>query len=635
MKTPLTGSRGLVGATLALGLTVFGARLWLVHRYGSAMPFFDQWDAEGWALLKPWQEGRLTWAAMVAPHLEHRIFWTRAMVLGLFELNGGQWDGKVEMVAGAALFTAVLTAVTLVATRSWTVAGGHGHAGLTGGMAVLGALPFGWENPLSGFASVFYFLLGFSLLALWGLGTRPVGSAGWWAGVFGAVAACFSMGSGPLAAAVAGGWVAANCLRHRARPTAGEGLTLTVCVTVVAMGLALRTEVSGHAYLHATGAAAWARALGHNLAWPFSDGSPWVALVLYLPLAGLGVVWLRRRPSRAGLAGGLLPVGAWVLLQAAAMSYARGGDGQGAPPSRYLDLLAAGVAVNLLAVWLLAGLARPSNPLVVAGRQRADRALALGGAWAWTLFLAAGLTRLTIHDFRADLPSRRENLRQGVANVRAFLIGGDAAALRDKPVFNLPYPDTRALANYLLDPTLQATLPAVIRPPLDLEPETGPPFIFRPEGVFPSLRAASTPADGPAWGSGGPGQTGEFRARLRPAPRLPYLRWELAGDLGVAGADLGLRVEDVTGARAQVVQPPRPNGKNPRWRAEYAPVPAGAARVVALDRDARHGFAFRAPVEVGPLSRWVDWLLRRGLWVFGAGVLGLAWTLAAGMKVKG
>ena len=195
--------------------------------------------------------------------------------------------------------------------------------------------------------------------------------------------------------------------------------------------------------------------MGHDLGWPWG-GSALVAVAAYLPWAGLLVAWLRRPEAggreRAGVVNGTLLVGGWVLLQVLAMAYARGADGRGAPASRYLDLLAAGAAVNALAAWLLADGIRP-------------RGLALLAATVWTLGLVVGLGRQAVADFRTALPAKRDSLRLQEANVRALLADGDVAAWRDQPMFALPFPDAEILATYLRDPTIGAALPAVIRPP--------------------------------------------------------------------------------------------------------------------------------------------------------------------------
>ncbi|MBE7213072.1 MAG: hypothetical protein INR65_18830, partial [Gluconacetobacter diazotrophicus] len=69
---------------LALFLVVVGTRFWLVERYATPLPYWDQWDGIGALILKPWLEGHLHFAALIVPHNEHRIFLTRVWSLGIF-----------------------------------------------------------------------------------------------------------------------------------------------------------------------------------------------------------------------------------------------------------------------------------------------------------------------------------------------------------------------------------------------------------------------------------------------------------------------------------------------------------------------------------------------------------------------
>src|SRR5271166_3272771 len=85
--------------TLSLFLTGLGARLWLVGRCGSPLPFWDEWEVARVVYL-PFFAGKLSLAALFSAHNEHRIFFTRVYSLVLLLLNG-QWDSQVEMVGNA------------------------------------------------------------------------------------------------------------------------------------------------------------------------------------------------------------------------------------------------------------------------------------------------------------------------------------------------------------------------------------------------------------------------------------------------------------------------------------------------------------------------------------------------------
>ena len=74
-----------------LFLSVVGARLWLISKYGNSVPFWDQWDAEAAGLIQPILHRSFHWEVLFASHNEHRILCTRVIALLLFYMNR-QWD---------------------------------------------------------------------------------------------------------------------------------------------------------------------------------------------------------------------------------------------------------------------------------------------------------------------------------------------------------------------------------------------------------------------------------------------------------------------------------------------------------------------------------------------------------------
>jgi len=157
---------------LSVFLIGLGARLWLIARFGTPLPFWDQWE-EARVVYIPFFEGKLSLADLFSAHNEHRIFCSRVYGLALMLLNR-QWDGQLEMVADAVLHCATLAGLGWLMfrwldKRSWLL--------IWLPLALVLVLPFGWENSLGGFQSVFYIFLLLSLLTLWLLGVRAPGSA--------------------------------------------------------------------------------------------------------------------------------------------------------------------------------------------------------------------------------------------------------------------------------------------------------------------------------------------------------------------------------------------------------------------------------------------------------------------------
>ena len=624
---------------LALFLLVVGARLWMVRSYTTPLPFWDQWDAEGAAILKPWLDGSLSLGSFFAPHNEHRVALSRGLTFLLF-LASGQWDAQPAMVFNALVcgLVAVLIAAVggrLAASRE-TAPGLESHrlpvvAALAA--AALFVLPFGWENTLGGFQSQFYFLLLFSLVALWGLGGGEPGSRRWWVGFGGAVLACFSMASGCFAAAAVLGLEVLRWVRTRgARPTRATWINVAVCLLFVVAGWLSTSVVPHHATLKVESVPAFFRAAGRYLAWPFIS-RPLLFLPLQLPLVWLVVAYLRGgnflRPQRGVEL--VLVCGIWSWLQAGVTAFARGGQ-EAVPPSRYQDLLAFGALVNFFALLLIfrhAGRASADPAALAPSQPRGFLRFAAGGALAlWLGLLGFGLWERTQVNVEIEIPEHAARLQAQERNVRGYVATGDFSRyLANKKLMEIPYPDPRRLAGLLRDPALRAILPANVRAPVPLVavPGASAGEVWVPGGVAPGTRLPP-PDFVPVWGSFGDAQEsaqGEARLRLAAPVTMAYLRFHFAGGIGESGLTFALR--DVASQRTTPFAPYR--APFDRWRADHLPAPGRGIEVVAVDASSSAWFAFSAPVEVSAVSYWTGFLLRRGGIVLGVGAT--AFTVAA------
>src|SRR5271166_1089505 len=101
---------------VALFLVLFGARAALLSYAANPTPFFDEWDGDGFLLLKPYLQGYLGIADLLAPYNEHRIVITRLLVLSIFHLSG-YWDVVLQMIVNAILDTATVVAVSYALAR--------------------------------------------------------------------------------------------------------------------------------------------------------------------------------------------------------------------------------------------------------------------------------------------------------------------------------------------------------------------------------------------------------------------------------------------------------------------------------------------------------------------------------------
>lgn len=436
-----------------LFLATWGARLFVIDRYGSDVPQTDQWYAEGERVLLPYQQGELRPSVFLEPHNEHRIACTRALLLSLFILNG-QWDARLECVVNAAIFS-VLAALAFVWAQDvlprwwqlmWLV-----------GLALFAVPPIAWENVVHGFHSQQYFVLLFSLVSVALLLTSSPLSFRWHAGAGCALLAQLSMASG-LLAPVAVALTLAVTVRSR-QDWRDRRITICACLLLALLGLLAFFAVPGENQFKARGVVDYLLSMGRFLQWqyerlfPFRN-NPWI--VLLAPLEWLPWFWLswefaRRPKSLAPKAVVVVALGGWVLMHFAASSYSRG---YGAPwvASRYVDTLVVGFAINALA--LLVKLATPVA-------QRVHRALlvaSIAGAATTTI----GLGIHVVHFFNDELPAHAEIVAARNEQLTAYLMSGDPAAFAQSKVAQF---SVISLPEFLDQPEVRAILPASLQPP--------------------------------------------------------------------------------------------------------------------------------------------------------------------------
>ncbi|MBX3721907.1 MAG: hypothetical protein KF713_08715 [Turneriella sp.] len=142
----------------------------LIYIAGVDVPMWDSWDAEA-----DWYarilSGNTNWQALVSPHNEHRILFTRIFNGMIFTALGG-WHPLVVMYAQILPISACVAVIMHAlfsfagAWRMWA-----------GGFTLLAfTLPFSWGNILSCFQNQFYFMLLFGIVALRcaALGRSPI-----------------------------------------------------------------------------------------------------------------------------------------------------------------------------------------------------------------------------------------------------------------------------------------------------------------------------------------------------------------------------------------------------------------------------------------------------------------------------
>jgi hypothetical protein len=439
-------TRNLLLAITPALMIILGSKLVLIRHFGSVTPYWDQWDGDAALLYKPFIEGHLTFTELISSHNEHRIFFTRILDLVELELFG-VWSPLLQMVVNALLHIATLTLFFWLLLRTLDSVG---RVLVLLFAVFFFAVPFDWENTLSGFQSQFYFVFGFSVIALMLYQSAESFSLQWWAAIVLSAAAYFSMASGAMTV-LAGFAVAAlqMLLGVRAR-SRKEFAGLVLLAALFAVQLAFVRHVPGH-----EGAIDFVHALLETAGWP----CPWpFALVINIPAVVLAATILRQRPDRTSYDWLLLMMFLWIGTQWLTLAY-----GRGVYPTapRYADTLAIGPLLNIAAAWRLFGKALNGLALARTGalyRGRDGKRLLHPAATVAVLFAVAGVAVAgSVHPLDGAKLRGAGYVAQ-TANLRAFIRTGDMSHLQNKPFLSIPYPNPQRLASLASDSTIRSLL---------------------------------------------------------------------------------------------------------------------------------------------------------------------------------
>ena len=358
--------------------------------------------------MQPWVHGQFHFADLFAPFVQHRIVWTRLLVLGLFGLNG-QWDTEVQGIAAALIHAGTALALGLILVRRL---GRAWEDAVLLALLLMFGLPLALEETLSGgFASQFYLLMLFGVITVWGLGSHRPGSGAWWTGVAGAMAAWFSVASGPLPALAVAAWMLLRlCWRVGSRRD--NAITLGASLALGVGGLCLGYGVAGRDELKARTVGEFVVRFVGLLGWP--NFTAWAAPLAFAPFAWLvWRTWRHRRPVGPAEAF-LIPLGIFELLNTAGLAYARNhyGDLQ---VSRYWDLLSYGALINFACLLLFF---RETGAADTPARRRAGVGLL---AVLWMASTGYGLVGLAAHNVADIMPFVKSCSRHEIENVTAFV----------------------------------------------------------------------------------------------------------------------------------------------------------------------------------------------------------------------
>jgi len=580
-------------------LASFAVRIWLINQFASPVPFWDQWDAEAVDTFIPWFDGNLTIGNLIAPHNEHRLFFTRISSLGLLILNDMQWDPWVQMVFCAGLAILNLWVLALILKQ---LLGERGYNVSLFAVALLGLIPFAAENIIWGLQVNWYLFNLFSLIAFWGVLLHREGSWRWGLGMICALLTYFNLVSGIFVAAMlllvkSYLWLIDSKNRERYL------LSLVVLGILIGIEIVLFSDFVGHVQLRHQAAAdhgfwqLFFTLLGKYLAFPFIV-TPYMSIIMYLPVIVLSMVVLIKRRNPNALEIFSLTLGGWVILQAAAMVYGRLWIDTVA--FRYMDILALGTIANLLALYALYDLFP----------KRYDWTVKIYGV-LWGIAWCSMLGLFT--DIIPFLQNKLVEKQEVSLNMRNYLATNSITILQNTTI---PYPKPQRLADILAHPKMKSILPSNLQMPDLVNAEKN-------EGIF--IQNQTTPAVGQyqnetVWGSAGIYATGTFVSEPITTIKHQYLQIPLAGYLGTPGLQLQLLVE---GQPPITITPPKVIGES--WSSYYMRTPTQPFRIIATDQNVDSWFAFGMPRGVGVLSFWTMQLLNYSEYLM---LKSLGWLLA-------
>ncbi len=434
---------------------ILGAKFWLMRVCSTPLPFFDQWDAEGNLLLRPWLHGQLRWEDLFAPWVQHRIVWTRLLVLSLFIING-QWDTQVEMIAAALVHSTVALILGAILLRRldrrWKDA-------ILICLLLLFALPFANENTLSGgFQSQFYFLLLFSVLGIWGLGSHPPSSPRWWVGGVCVFLGWFTAGTGSFSGLAVACSISLRLFRPEGR-SRDNWLTLVVALVLGLGSLCLNIGVKPYEGLRTHSVGEFLGTFIGLLAWP--NPTLWLAALAFGPFFGLLWMVARGRWISGAAEAFIIPLGFFALAQLAAIAYARSGY-HTLEVSRYMDFQSIGALVNFACLTLFVHRAKNSG--------RSNRQVLQGVfALAWLVAAGYGLSQFTRRNLAQDLPMLKASNESENRHVAAYLADLDFQVLVHAGSRDFMCGDGRTVYAVLGDPLMRRILPAQVSPPVVID----------------------------------------------------------------------------------------------------------------------------------------------------------------------
>ena len=285
------------------------------------------------------------------------------------------------------------------------------------------------------------------------------------------------------------------------------------------------------------------------------------------------------------------------------MAYARGVGGR-PPASRYMDILALGVLVNLLTFHFICqswyGL---SNWL---------KSYVNIYASLWKMLVIFGISGLMVMGSWPQIQQRSLQYAEQLKNTREFLKSGRLSVFQNKPRLSVPYPKPKLLADWLSNPQIRAILPHTLKVPSLLQSSQNSTFVIN--GFFPTTKKYLNESTLGSYNHLGDKATGRFESNSIKLEHS-FMEIPVAGFLGQENLKLQMEVE---GQEPISITPPKLAKQS--WVSCYVRTPNQPFKLVAIDQSTEHWFAFAMPRSLGTLSFLTIWILKHGWMIFIIGI---------------
>jgi hypothetical protein len=453
----------------SVSLILIGVNTTLIHYFGSVTPYWDQWDAEADILYRVYLDSSISLSTLVAPHSEHRIFFTRILSLLLFELNGS-WDVILQMLINVLLHVIGIILYIVILGRVLSI---EDFMPLSLFSAFVFIMPIGWENVLLSIQSCMYLLIIFSLLSIIGLASSKALTTCWWFGLIFSVASYFSTAGGTLTAATGFGIMLLQVMMGT-RKGKGEIVGIIIMIIITLLMLKNTPTVDAHSLLKAQTFCEFLNGFYSCIYFPQKNFI--FGVLINLPVVLYTIHVIKMRPIRSSPHWVVIGLIGWLFLQVLALCYGRAGC---IKSSRYLDIIIMVLPINFL-VMLYAYRKIPSKKLNLFFRTF---------CLCWLILIILGIINHLVWNSIPELIQKGVEGRHQTEHVKDYLKNNNIASITVSHPLDIPYPNKDRLAMLLSDNSVKVLLPDDLKPFGITSPFRDTAFHVRMHSVIAQIKA--------------------------------------------------------------------------------------------------------------------------------------------------